>query len=69
LEWNEDGGGYTVTVPALPGCVTERDTVQEAIENAQEAITGYLETLRLQGQLLPEKACHRKEKPDPKDTG
>lgn len=32
LEWNEDGGGYTVTVPALPGCITEGDTVEEAIE-------------------------------------
>lgn len=55
LEWTEDGGGYTVTVPALPGCVTEGDTIQEAIENAQEAIVGYLEALKLQGQPLPEK--------------
>jgi predicted RNase H-like HicB family nuclease len=31
LEWNEDGGGYTVTVPALPGCITEGDTYKEKI--------------------------------------
>ncbi len=55
LEWNEDVGGYTVTVPALPGCVTEGDTVQEALDNAREAIVGYLEALKIQGQPLPEK--------------
>jgi antitoxin HicB len=50
LEWNEDdGGGYTVIVPALPGCITEGDTVEEAMNNAHEAITGYLEALKLQG--------------------
>ena len=35
LEYNEEGG-YTVTVPALPGCLTEGDTVEEALENAKE---------------------------------
>ena len=49
MEKNEDGG-YTVTVPALPGCVTECATWDEAIANAQEAITGYLEAF----QRLPE---------------
>jgi predicted RNase H-like HicB family nuclease len=43
----------TVTVPALPGCITEGDTVEEAMENAQEAIAGYLEALKLQGNPLP----------------
>ncbi len=55
LEWNEDGSGYTVTVPALPGCISEGDTIQEAMDNAQEAIIGYLEALKLQGRPLPEK--------------
>ena len=53
LEWNEDGGGYTVTVPALPGCITEGDTVDEALENAREAIQGYLEALKAQGRPVP----------------
>jgi predicted RNase H-like HicB family nuclease len=53
LEWNEEGGGYTVTVPALPGCVTEGDTLDEALENAREAIQGYLEALKAQGRPLP----------------
>jgi predicted RNase H-like HicB family nuclease len=38
--------GYTVNVPALPGCVTEGDTVDEALANAREAIEAYLLSLR-----------------------
>ncbi len=45
LEKNEDGG-YTVTVPSLPGCVTEGATWDEAVANAQEAIAGYLGCLQ-----------------------
>ena len=33
-------GGYTVTVPALPGCVTQGETISQCIERAQEAIQG-----------------------------
>ncbi len=36
-------GGYTVTVPALPGCISEGDTRAEALKNIQEAIELYLE--------------------------
>lgn len=38
-----DEGGYTVFVPALPGCISEGDTLQEARDNIREAITLYLE--------------------------
>lgn len=38
-------GGYVVHVPALPGCVTEGDTFEEAQINAQEAIEAYLAAL------------------------
>ena len=38
-----DEGGYTVYVPALPGCISEGDTEQEALHNIQEAIALYLE--------------------------
>ncbi len=33
-------GGYTVTLPALPGCITEVDTLEEAREMVQDAIRG-----------------------------
>ena len=42
LEPSEDGG-YTVTVPALPGCVSEGDSREEALANIEEAIQVYLE--------------------------
>lgn len=38
-----DDGGYTVLVPALPGCISEGDTVDEALENIWEAIELYME--------------------------
>ena len=38
-------GGFNVRVPALDGCFTQGDTVEDALANAQEAITCYLEGL------------------------
>ncbi|MBM3313769.1 hypothetical protein FJY70_04155 [candidate division WOR-3 bacterium] len=52
LEKNEDGG-HTVTVPALPGCITEGATWDEALANAQEAIAGFVETLKDLGKPIP----------------
>ncbi|MCS3919616.1 type II toxin-antitoxin system HicB family antitoxin [Fervidibacter sacchari] len=42
LEPSEDGG-YTVYVPSLPGCISEGDTIEEALANIREAIELYLE--------------------------
>ena len=39
----DESGGYTVTVPGLPGCVTHGDTVEGALANAREAIALYLD--------------------------
>jgi antitoxin HicB len=47
-------GGYTVTVPALPGCITEGDTVEEALAMAQEAIAGHILALQDIGELVPQ---------------
>ena len=46
-------GGYTVEVPSLPGCVTEGDTVEEALANAREAIALYIEARRELGLEIP----------------
>jgi antitoxin HicB len=46
-------GGYTVTCPALPGLVTEGDTLEEARAMAVEAIQGYLESLAKDGLPFP----------------
>ena len=38
-----DEGGYTVYVPSLPGCISEGETIEEALANIREAIQLYLE--------------------------
>ena len=38
-----DEGGYTAYVPALPGCISEGDTLDDARRNIHEAILLYLE--------------------------
>jgi predicted RNase H-like HicB family nuclease len=50
----QEEGGYTVYVPALPGCVSQGGTVEEAMDNVKEAITVYLESLRERGIDLPQ---------------
>ncbi len=35
-------GGYWAEVPALPGCITQGETIQEVTSNLREAITGWL---------------------------
>ena len=47
-------GGYTVRVPALPGCITEGDTLDEALDNARDAIRLYLEDVEACGEPIPE---------------
>jgi antitoxin HicB len=46
-------GGYVVKCPALPGLVTEGDTLDEAREMAEDAIRAYLESLRKDGEPIP----------------
>lgn len=54
LEPDPEVGGYTVLVPALPGCVTEGATLEEALANAREAISLTLEDLAAHGEPIPE---------------
>ena len=46
-------GGYWVKVPTLPGCVSEGETVDEALSNAKEAIEGYILALIDLDQEIP----------------
>lgn len=52
LEPNESGG-YTVSVPLLPGCISEGDTREEALANIKEAIELYIESLEADGEPIP----------------
>jgi predicted RNase H-like HicB family nuclease len=47
-------GGFVVTCPALPGLVTEGDTLDEAREMAKDAIRGHLESLAKDGLPAPD---------------
>ena len=55
LEREEDGG-YVVSVPALPGCVSQGDTRNEALDNIREAIELYVEDCRAAGDPIPTEA-------------
>ena len=46
-------GGYVVTCPALPGLVTEGDTMEEARRMAEDALRVYLESLQKDGLSIP----------------
>jgi len=47
-------GGYTVEVPALPGCRTQGDTLEEAKANAREAIAVWIKSTEKHGEPIPE---------------
>ena len=51
---DDERRGYTVRAPALPGCITEGRTREEALANAREAIAGFIEGLRKAGEPVPE---------------
>ncbi len=46
-------GGVWVDVPALPGCYSQGESVEEALGNVREAIALYLEVLRDEGRAAP----------------
>ncbi len=46
----EPAGGFWAEVPALPGCYSQGETVEELLENIREAISGVIEVLREQGR-------------------
>jgi predicted RNase H-like HicB family nuclease len=50
----EPEGGYTVLVPALPGCITYGESLEEAINMAREAVELYIEELRERGESIPD---------------
>ena len=52
----EPEGGYTVTVPALPGCITYGENVDEAIAMAKEAIELYIESLVEHNEPIPDES-------------
>lgn len=46
-------GGYMVTFPSLPGCVTYGETIEEAVKMAHECAEGFIEALAKLGRPIP----------------
>jgi predicted RNase H-like HicB family nuclease len=51
---DSEEGGYTVIVPSLPGCISEGDTLDDALANIKEAIEFHLESMTAHGEPIPE---------------
>ena len=52
IEQDEDGV-YVAEVPSLPGCISQGQTREEAVESIREAIAAYLESLEAHGDPIP----------------
>jgi len=52
LEPDEETGGYVIFCPALPGCYTQGDTIDEALSNIKEAILLCLDDMQAQNQPI-----------------
>ena len=48
FEPDEKSSGFTVTIPSLPGCISEGDSFEEALQNIQEAASLYVEVMKAQ---------------------
>jgi predicted RNase H-like HicB family nuclease len=58
LEPDLDDGGYTVTVPALPGCITQGESLFEALAMARDAISCWIASAVKHGEPVPEEVRH-----------
>ena len=54
LEPEKENGGYSVTVPALPGCTSQGETLEECMAHAKEAIELFIEGLKEDSLPVPE---------------
>jgi len=50
----DEAGGYWTDVPSLPGCGSQGESVEEAVEMTKDAIEGYLESLKAHNRPVPE---------------
>lgn len=49
----KEGGGYLIEYPDLPGCISDGETVEEAIQNGQDAVTCWLDAAKKSGDPIP----------------
>lgn len=53
----DESGGYVVEVPSLPGCYSQGETEEEALENIKEAIALHIEDMIAAGEEVPDDTC------------
>ena len=53
LDYDKEYNGYVASVLSLPGCMSQGKTREEALENIEDAIGGYLQVLKETGRSLP----------------
>jgi antitoxin HicB len=58
LLFSNPEGGYTVEVPSLDGCISQGDTIDEALANIREAIELWIEDAEAHGETIPEDTNH-----------
>lgn len=49
----DDGGGYLIEYPDLPGCMSDGSTVEEAIENGRDALEAWISAAKASGRVIP----------------
>lgn len=49
----DEGGGYLIEFPDLPGCMSDGETIEEAITNGLDAMRGWIEAMRAEGHPIP----------------
>ena len=54
LEYDPEYDGYVAEAPMLSGCMSQGKTTEEALQNIEEAIKGYLKVLKQRGQTVPQ---------------
>lgn len=54
LLYQDEDGFWIAEVPSLPGCVSDGETIDEALRNIDDAINGYIASLRKHGDPIPD---------------
>jgi len=54
----EDGGGYLITFPDLPGCMSDGETIEEAIANGRDAFSAWMSARANMGKPIPKPTRH-----------
>ncbi|MDD5280828.1 type II toxin-antitoxin system HicB family antitoxin [Acidithiobacillus sp.] len=53
-----DGGGFLITFPDLPGCISDGETIEEAIQHGQDVFASWMSARADQGKPIPEPTQH-----------